>query len=438
MTAEIAIMNKGAVALAADSAVTIESSQGSKIKNSVNKLFALSRYAPVGIMVYGNAELMGVPWESIIKIYRKALGKQTYATLREYAEQFIKFLDEKNGLFVEEEQLRYFTLFVQSYFLTLRTAINKKVAELIKIKGKVTDEDVTSIAAEIFRDTAKKLEQIKMLPSMSSKDREAILKKYGKQIHELRNRVFEKIPIIKDGLSDIETIAIDLFVRDIFSKNTSGVVLAGFGEKETFPSLVSYKLEGIINGRLKYKLLKARNVDWQNISLIIPFAQSEMVSTFMEGIDPDLEKIYKGHLSEILKKYPDNITERIDGLSPADKEELKKKLNEECGQILSDFEKHVQEFQKSQHVQPITRVVSMLPKDELAAMAESLVNLTSFKRRVTLDAETVGGPIDVAVISKGDGFIWIKRKHYFSPQLNPHFYASYYYDAMSVTKEETP
>jgi len=27
--------------------------------------------------------------------------------------------------------------------------------------------------------------------------------------------------------------------------------------------------------------------------------------------------------------------------------------------------------------------------------------------------ETVAGPIDVAIISKGDGLIWIKRKHYF-------------------------
>ncbi len=43
-----------------------------------------------------------------------------------------------------------------------------------------------------------------------------------------------------------------------------------------------------------------------------------------------------------------------------------------------------------------------------------------------MDAETVGGPIDVAVISKGDGFIWIKRKHYFSPELNPQFFANYY------------
>lgn len=54
------------------------------------------------------------------------------------------------------------------------------------------------------------------------------------------------------------------------------------------------------------------------------------------------------------------------------------------------------------------------------------MNLTSMKRRVSADKETVGGPIDVAVISKGDGFIWIKRKHYFKNELNPHFCANYF------------
>lgn len=66
------------------------------------------------------------------------------------------------------------------------------------------------------------------------------------------------------------------------------------------------------------------------------------------------------------------------------------------------------------------------PKDELADMAEAFVNLTSLRRRVSLDSETVAGPIDVAVISKGDGLIWIKRKHYFKPELNQHFFATYY------------
>ncbi len=51
MTAEIAIMNKQAIALASDSAVTMSQELGEKIKTSANKLFALSKYHPVGVMV---------------------------------------------------------------------------------------------------------------------------------------------------------------------------------------------------------------------------------------------------------------------------------------------------------------------------------------------------------------------------------------------------
>lgn len=73
MTAEVAVMNKMAVALAADSAVTVTRSGGRKIYNTVNKLFRLSEHQPVGIMVYGQSELMGIPWETIIKEYLKKL-----------------------------------------------------------------------------------------------------------------------------------------------------------------------------------------------------------------------------------------------------------------------------------------------------------------------------------------------------------------------------
>ena len=42
-----------------------------------------------------------------------------------------------------------------------------------------------------------------------------------------------------------------------------------------------------------------------------------------------------------------------------------------------------------------------------------------------MDRETVGGPIDVAVITKGDGFVWVKRKHYFEAEYNPRVIARY-------------
>ena len=50
-----------------------------------------------------------------------------------------------------------------------------------------------------------------------------------------------------------------------------------------------------------------------------------------------------------------------------------------------------------------------------------MVNLTSFKRHCTKSVETVGGPIDVLVITKGDGPIWVKRKQYFDIKDNIDF-----------------
>jgi hypothetical protein len=47
MTAEIAVLNRNAVAMAADSAVTLQLPEGNKIYLT-NKLFALSKYEPVG------------------------------------------------------------------------------------------------------------------------------------------------------------------------------------------------------------------------------------------------------------------------------------------------------------------------------------------------------------------------------------------------------
>jgi hypothetical protein len=67
-----------------------------------------------------------------------------------------------------------------------------------------------------------------------------------------------------------------------------------------------------------------------------------------------------------------------------------------------------------------------MQKSELVAMAESMVNLTALRRHVTTDQETVGGPIDVALITKGEGFIWIKHKTNYDPYLNQHLQQNYF------------
>ena len=81
-----------------------------------------------------------------------------------------------------------------------------------------------------------------------------------------------------------------------------------------------------------------------------------------------------------------------------------------------------------QRWQKIVDAVEALTISELAQVASTFVDLSSFEQQMSLDSETVGGPVDVAVISKGDGFIWIDRKHYFRKELNDHFFRHYYVD----------
>ena len=76
---------------------------------------------------------------------------------------------------------------------------------------------------------------------------------------------------------------------------------------------------------------------------------------------------------------------------------------------------------RREHALPMRRVLGSLPVDEMAELAETLINLQALKEKVTKPSETVGGPIDVAVITRSEGLIWVKRKHFFDPGLNPRY-----------------
>lgn len=60
-----------------------------------------------------------------------------------------------------------------------------------------------------------------------------------------------------------------------------------------------------------------------------------------------------------------------------------------------------------------------MPIKDVVDLAEFLVELTSKYSRYTPGAATVGGPVEVAAITKHEGFKWVKRKYYFTQDLNP-------------------
>ena len=89
-------------------------------------------------------------------------------------------------------------------------------------------------------------------------------------------------------------------------------------------------------------------------------------------------------------------------------------MKEIAEETLAIAEAEMEQTVQAEYKNPLIEAITVLPKGELASMAEALVSLTAFKARMSADQrETVGGPIDVAVISKGDGFVWVKRKELF-------------------------
>lgn len=252
---------------------------------------------------------------------------------------------------------------------------------------------------------------------------------YEDFLNDQIDKIFENIQLIDESRSKLIDMALDTCIkrerRMLMNNISTGLVFVGFGEEDIFPSLHAYILDGIIKDYLIYTEFQSSNINHQNPAQIVPFAQSEMVRAFMEGINPKYYDLIESYISKTLKGYPKILLDEID-INSEEIDQLKEKLQEISNAEFDRIKKDLYDFKRDNYINPVIDVVARLPKDELAALAESLVNLTSLKRRFSMQEETVGGPIDVAVISKGDGFIWIKRKHYFKAELNPQFFANYY------------
>ena len=157
---------------------------------------------------------------------------------------------------------------------------------------------------------------------------------------------------------------------------------------------------------------------------MIPFAQQEMVHSFMEGIDSSLLDFMHTSTGDLFAGFTEEIVKLVEKADPSLGKALETALKPLVPKYVNTLFSGWKD-ERRKYYDPVLSIAASLPKDELAAMAESLVNLTKFRRRVTTARETVGGPIDVALITKGDGFVWVKRKHYFEANLNPRVIARY-------------
>lgn len=64
-------------------------------------------------------------------------------------------------------------------------------------------------------------------------------------------------------------------------------------------------------------------------------------------------------------------------------------------------------------------VVAPMPFQDAINLAQFMVDTTVGYTKYILGPDTVGGEVEVAGISRHEGFKWVRRKHYFTQSLNP-------------------
>ena len=277
--------------------------------------------------------------------------------------------------------------------------------------------------AELVERHAATLREAGEAPSMQDVDTAGLLRENEAAINESIDHCFDGVDIDASVRQSLHS-ALGAAIKSVrLSGGYSGLVFAGFGEEEMFPSLVEVVTDGAIGNTIKAHTKRAVDVDRAQMrTAVIAFAQGEMVGRFMEGVDRHYLEYLHGYLERILYEVAREILETgapEGGLTEQQQSDLATIVSSN----LEDFKRAADRVRQERFIHPVLEIVTHLPKEELASMAEALINLTSIKRRVSMEKESVGGPIDVAVISKGDGFVWIKRKHYFDPSLNRDYFA---------------
>ena len=405
MSVGVCIINRNGIALAADSAGTYT---GNKMfYNSMNKVFSLSRKHVYGAITYGTTAIYNVSIDQVLKEFR------TYLDSHDHISDFFEILPLFEA-FINQNNSYY------KFDLAEADHCNGLIKELVvdwgnKIKAVASLDDAQSQIDVILNELAVKMRNAIKIDNY---DVSLYIKnKYSSYFNTLIGIVvpeLNKFPTQKDAFWDYVSNYFNLSLTSE-ADNAMGLFFAGYGLNDAFPKFMHIELYRTVGGKIKYKLIE-RYEESNNHAQIVPLAQRDVILTFCKGISNTF-------INYIPQKVESIINSKIDSLpntfTDDQKNELKAILSSSKTEISSAIEYSIQK----DNVKPILDSVQLIPLPEMAFLAESLVNITSLKRTFAIDGnqQTVGGPTDVAVMSKGDGFVWIKRKHYFDKQMNPDY-----------------
>lgn len=415
MTSEVLILNKHAIILGADSAVTTSGAESgqSRYSKSANKIFEITQNGSVAATIYGNSHIDLVPWELAIKLFRRHLGKTTFSKVGEYSTELLKFLRANDTLFPPGLRSSLIEHQFDNSLQKVVKAATKGSPGLVDANLSVADRALlwSTEAAKIRGLLSSK----SVSPSLTQSALDALLQDLTPWVMRAQSQI-SAAPVLS-VINASELAELGHMTRYCFPEmmaGTTGVVIAGYGEDQIFPAYEHLDIYGHVGEELSFLRLGEFEVTHVATATIKPLAQATMINMFAEGFSPSLEQILYREGVKVFDSVFAELASRGITVDGATRLAVVQKCHPE-------FMRGWKHENWAINFDPLLGVIQNLSVQEMAHLAESLLGLESLKERVTSASESVGGPIDVAAITKSEGLVWIKRKHYFDAALNTRY-----------------
>lgn len=433
MTCEVLVMNKEAVALAADTALSITGQDdGPRMYNSAGKIFSLSQNPPIAVMTYDDAEYMSIPWSAVIGTYRDLYSNREHRTLGEYADHFIEFLASHEKLSSPEQQLSLIERNVRMCMESIEKECTKRGASSHSHPGSrgLEFQEIISAVIDELHSSRMTIPDVRRLDSrgapISASPEEAlreVTEKHKEAFLEIAADVLGTLPVAgSDSEAKLIEIAATMLTKyssaEAGLQRVSGVVIAGFGRDELFPAFQSFDILGIVDDVFRYQNGPSQRLTFRDSesSAVQCFPTGAGMTAVLAGFDADsyydLERFVFGLLDQLPYRLEEILNLALKVSDESVDASIQSFISRLKGAIRKSYEDKREKWAKHQNEAyraPIERLVSHLPRPHLGAMAEKLVCLTLLCHEVTMKPRVVSGPYEVALLSREEGLIWVRR-----------------------------
>jgi hypothetical protein len=399
-------MNKLGLAAASDSSVTISRGDNRRTYASAEKVFSLGPEHKVIVLHSGTTEFLQHPFEVLITEWKKTINRPLQK-LDDYVDSLLNWISHRQDLFSEELQGEFLRKVATDYLIEIRQSIINNLNYDEVAASEWNSEEAFRIANETLENDVAWLDKIADLVGLNSNWSDARYNLYKDIFKEVIDWVFDDVP--RNEISDqhYEAICRRLLYKSFgLDNHDARLVFAGYGEQDIYPVQTAVTLQGAVADRPRY-VRESLSITPSFECALRTHGQDEAIQTFLRAYDQSFLRVATNNLKDYSALLEREVISR---LIEEDDESTSKAVEEHLDQQIEKLRSAFSEKSENDWVTPFTSTLAGLPIASLAKMAESLIELQILRQSSQGVQDTVGGPVDVAVVTRERGVEWFRHK----------------------------